>query len=210
MKIINTQQIQYWPDHVMLGYAKIQDKRSDDLLSDTEVESYKAFQHNRRKAEFLTGRHLFRFLISHSDINYANVELLKQQQGKPYFKYEDKLAFVSFSHTKSLVFCAISLSLDIGLDAESCERKVSQRVIDRILNEEELSQLSQIDPVKLWTIKEAAVKTLGTGLRTNLNEVKIDKKKGNQYLVRFNDEYIFEICSFRIQNHQIALAYQSQ
>jgi phosphopantetheinyl transferase len=58
-------------------------------------------------------------------------------------------------------------------------------------------------------LKEAAVKYLGTGLRTNLNEVIISFEKDGQISARFNNDKLIEICSFRSTDHQIALAYHS-
>lgn len=210
MKIIDTQKIEHWPGEVLLGHAQIRDDLPDKLLRDSELKEYQAFHHPNRKAEYLTARYLFKFLVDHSGLDFSSVELLKQQDGKPFFELAGGHSFVSFSHTNSHVFCAISKTLDVGIDAELTTRIINPKVIKRILSKPEQAYLDMEDPIKLWTIKEAAVKCLGTGLRTNLNEVIIQKNEGDQYSVRFNDEYLFEICSFTQLNHQIALAYQSQ
>ena len=210
MQIIDTQQIEFWPEEIILGCSRIKDDLSDDLLGETELKKYQAFHHPKRKSEYLTARYLFNFLVDRSALDLSQVQLLKHQDGKPFFELAGEQAFVSFSHTPSHVFCAISESLDLGIDAEQVQREVNPKVLKRILSTQEQAQLSKEEPIKLWTIKEAAVKCLGTGLRTNLNEVQIHKKEKNRFSVRFNNEYLFEICSFRQLNHQIALAYQSK
>lgn len=81
--------------------------------------------------------------------------------------------------------------MDIGLDTEWLDRKVDQRIVKRILGESEWEVFSDEDPILLWTIKEAAVKCLGTGLRTNLKELEIQKSE-IEFLVRINDEKHFK------------------
>lgn len=207
MQLLNTQSVSNWPEDVLLGFSEIREKLGTGILSAEEEDEYQKFGHEGRKAEFLTGRHLFRLLLKRAGLDSGNVQLCKEPDGKPYAEAGKERLFVSFSHTGSLVFCALSAKRDIGMDAEETDREVSDRLLNRILNEAEKEQLSGADPLMLWTIKEAAVKKLGTGLRTNLNELKIEQKGADKYGVRINDEINYEICNFRQLNHQIAIAY---
>lgn len=210
MEKIDTSKIENWPEKVILGYARISDRYSKNVLSKHEEIEFSNFLNPKRQAEFLTARHLFRYLLEQSGLDLSIIKLSKHEEGKPFFEIEGEHAFVSFSHSQSHVFCALSKTIDMGLDVEQKSRMVNERVLKRILSEEEQGYLLRENPVQLWTIKEAAVKCMGTGLRTNLNEVQIHKNKKNRFSVRFNNEYYFEICSFKQLNHQIALAYQSQ
>ena len=210
MKKLETKFIDSWPGDVVLGEADINAEGSLDVLSEIEREEYESFSNKRRKAEFLTARHLFHHLLDQSNISSEAVELVKEELGKPYAKHKKELIYLSFSHSAQKVYCALSLSKNIGLDVELIDREINKQVVRRILNEHEIANLGSENPVLLWTIKEAAVKCLGTGLRTNLNDLTITKNKENRFSVRFNNEKLFEICSFRETNHQIALAYQSR
>jgi phosphopantetheinyl transferase len=210
MKELDTSQIRNYPQDVIIGEADIEEHISLDILSKEELKEHDTFKNRKRRAEFVSARKLFRFLLCQMDINPKQVLLQKDQEGKPYAAWNGKHIFVSFSHSPEKVYCAISKKLDIGLDVEPVSRKISQSVLKRITTDAERSVVSTLKPVQVWTIKEAVVKFLGTGLRTNLNELKIVKNQSSQISVKFyNDKYI-EICSFRQSDHQIALAYQSK
>ena len=210
MQKISTKHIEFWPEKVVLGFADISEEYQADILSDQELAEYNDFTNKRRQAEFLTARHLFKQLLEDHYINSNEVMLLKEELGKPYAKYNDEIIHVSFSHSPNKVYCALSLSKSIGLDVEDVNRNVNPSVVKRILNNDEAYLAVEEEPIRLWTIKEAAVKCLGTGLRTNLDDLTIQKNEKNRFSVRFNNDKMFEICSFTETDHQIALAYQSK
>ncbi|HET8865776.1 MAG TPA: 4'-phosphopantetheinyl transferase superfamily protein [Gracilimonas sp.] len=210
MKKMDTSHIEGWPEEVALGIAEIIARRDKSILSESECNEYDSFTNPNRKAEFLSVRHLFYSLLDEMGIPSKEKSLLKHKDGKPYATAGKKLIHVSFSHSPSKVFCAISTVYDVGLDVELVDRVVNDKVVKRILNKEERKTLGEVDPVCLWTIKESVVKCMGTGLRTNLNDLTILKEEKNSFRVRFNNDNLFEICSFRQSDHQIALAYQSK
>lgn len=206
MKLLDTSLIIDFPSDVKVGYSQIESNLSVDILSKNEREEWDLFTNKQRKDEFLSARHLFFELLKLTGAG-TNFGLEKHSLGKPFASNGDTEMFVSFSHSKNNVFCAISDSTDIGLDTEWLDRKVDKRVVKRILGENEWEVFSDEDPILLWTIKEAAVKCLGTGLRTNLKELEIQKKGDLEFTVRINDEKTFQICSFQKLNHQISIAY---
>ncbi len=210
MKKLDTSEIKKWPNNVFLGATQITDEGSLDVFSKQEREEFEGFSNLKRKAEYLSARHLFRFLIQEMNISEEKVQLHKENSGKPFAKYEGQKISVSFSHSTHKVFCAVSLEYALGLDVELVDRVVNDKVVKRILNKEERKTLGEVEPVCLWTIKESVVKCMGTGLRTNLNDLTILKEEKNSFRVRFNNDNLFEICSFRQSDHQIALAYQSK
>ena len=94
-------------------------------------------------------------------------EILRLPGGKPCFA-EGGLHF-SVSHTKRRVFCALS-DRPVGIDAEELDRDIDPRRADKILSPtERLRYEAQPDKrlalLKLWVLKEAAVKLTGEGLR---------------------------------------------
>lgn len=206
MKLLDTSSIIDFPTSVKLGYSEIKSGLSVDILSEEERKEWEGFTNEHRKDEFLSARHLFKALLKSTGKDSEFV-LKKHKLGKPFASYEESELFVSFSHSKNLVFCAISNSVDIGLDTECLDRNVDERIVKRILGESEWKVFSNEDPILLWTIKEAAVKCLGTGLRTNLKELEIQKNGELKFFVRINDEKTFQICSFQELNHQISIAY---
>lgn len=206
MELLDTSLITDFPGKVKLGFTEIKADLSVDLLSDRERSEWDSFTNQQRKNEYLSARHLFKEMLKASGMS-SGFQIFKHPLGKPFAKCGKDELFLSFSHSKNHVFCAISESVDVGLDTEWLDRKVDQRIVKRILGESEWEVFSDEDPILLWTIKEAAVKCLGTGLRTNLKELEIQKKNEIEFLVRINDEKTFQICSFRELNHQISIAY---
>ncbi|MBO6621511.1 MAG: 4'-phosphopantetheinyl transferase superfamily protein [Balneola sp.] len=206
MELLDTSLITDFPGKVKLGFTEIKADLSVDLLSERERSEWDSFTNQQRKNEYLSARHLFKEMLKASGMS-SDFQIFKHPLGKPYAQNGNKVLFLSFSHSKNHVFCAISESVDIGLDTEWLGRKVDQRIVKRILGESEWEVFSDEDPILLWTIKEAAVKCLGTGLRTNLKELEIQKNNEVEFLVRINDEKTFQICSFRELNHQISIAY---
>ncbi|MFP8488361.1 4'-phosphopantetheinyl transferase family protein [Gracilimonas sp. Q87] len=209
MQIIDTSHIKRFPKEVSLGYSPISEDYTTYILSDKEKSEFRNFKNPGRQAEYLTARYLFRKMLEDLGYDTDKAELHKEEGGKPYAMIKNKRLFVSFSHSQQMVFCALSESLDIGVDTEILGRSIPQRVLNRVLNETEKQTLNSLDLLQIWTLKEAAVKCLGTGLRTNLNDVSISVEKNEEISARFNNDNLIEICSFRATNHQIALAYQS-
>lgn len=88
-------------------------------------------------------------------------------RGKPYFA-EGSLHF-SISHTKKHVFCVLS-DKPVGMDAEEKDRDINLKLADKILSETEKCRFRESADrrdalLRLWVLKEAAVKLTGEGLR---------------------------------------------
>ncbi len=103
------------------------------------------------------------------DITEYNIE--KGEHGKPFIAEYPEIKF-NISHCKGLVVCGFSDN-DIGVDAELI-RDFSPRVMERIFSAEEKefvmsSEDKNRDFFRIWTLKEAYGKYLGTGLFSALN-----------------------------------------
>lgn len=97
----------------------------------------------------------------------AMPEILRPEGGKP--RFAGGTLHFSVSHTKRHVFCALS-DRPVGIDAEEADRQIDLRLADKILSPaERLRYEAQPDKrlalLKLWVLKEAAVKLTGEGLR---------------------------------------------
>ena len=103
-------------------------------------------------------------------------EIAVADRGKPCF-VSGNLHF-SISHTKSHVFCALS-DRPVGLDAEEMDRDVNLRLAEKILSESErlrweASPDKRAALLRLWVLKEAAVKLSGEGLKGYPNDTDFD------------------------------------
>lgn len=210
MKLFDLSDIPNYPGDILLAYSNSSANLTTDILNERERLEYRSFSNKKRKAEFLLGRSLFKFLLRQLDIPPEEVQLYKEEKGKPFGMRGEQAIHVSFTHSGTFVMCAVSTKYVLGLDVETQGRNMDKRVIKRILSEDEWKIIGLEDPLKLWTIKEAALKCSGHGLQSSLQKFVIQQKENGQYFLRFNDEIYIEICSFKAINHQIALAYQSK
>lgn len=206
MNFISTNSIPRWPSDIFLATREINHNLSPDVLSKEEREEYESISLQKRKSEYLTARHLFYEMAAKLFDEYHQVKLMKSELGKPYAKLDDTHLYVSFSHSKKMVMCALSTTKDIGIDIERSNRPSSDELLKRMLCPEEHHLIDELEPMELWTIKEAAVKRAGIGLRLDLHKVKIHKK-ANRIIIRFNDEKTFEVRSFKSSEHTVAVVF---
>lgn len=177
-----------------------------DILTDAEQKEYTSFTSEQRRQEYLATRHLIMKMSKHAGLTSGRLLIQKDELGKPFGLYQDKHFYLSVAHTDTKVLCALSKQTDVGIDIEPADRDVATRLRKRILHPNEAESLKGIPSIRLWTIKEAAVKLLGCGLRTNLNEIIICPDKEADFLVRFNDEKTAKIRSFRYKGYWISVA----
>ncbi|KAI3732863.1 hypothetical protein L1987_64073 [Smallanthus sonchifolius] len=120
------------------------------------------------------------YLDIHSCVSPRSLVFRKNAHGKPEVIWEQSddwhpppLHF-NLSHTSSLIACGVIVGSPIGIDVEEKQRTLKSNILSfakRYFSCEEVEVLSAIsDPevqrhefIKLWTLKEAYVKALGTG-----------------------------------------------
>ena len=92
--------------------------------------------------------------------------ILVTGRGKPYF--EGNPLYFSISHTRHHAFCALS-DRPIGIDAEEIDRIIPPMLAEKILSPAEKIRYAAASDknealLRLWVLKEARAKFLGTGL----------------------------------------------
>lgn len=207
MNLLDTTEIPGFPKQVFIGWSPIKFDLNPAILSAQEQKNIEGFTNEKRTAEYLTARHLFWKMLKELNWEMNGVSIEKENLGKPFINTATGRRFVSFSHSPDMVLCAVSSHLDIGLDAELLDRKVNPQIVKRILSENEWKVYSEDDPIELWTMKEASVKSLGTGLRTNLKELELQKFEHGAFRIKLNHENELQGISFKALNHHIAIAY---
>ncbi len=130
--------------------------------------------------------------------------ILKDDKGKPYIAGRDDV-FVSVSHSKSAVMCAVS-DKEIGIDIELCAKR-RKSVESRVFTESEITLINKAkDEDKafftLWTLKESYLKAIGTGFADNAKSVEFfsieNPIKSNNQDYSFEtgeyDGFVFAVC----------------
>jgi len=118
------------------------------------------------------------------------------EHGKPSIMGHPEIHF-NLSHCKEAVVCVVS-DQPIGVDVESL-REYKDRLGEYTMNEEELHQIKTASHpdsefIRLWTMKEATTKLIGTGISNDMKTV-IDRQKYNYTTVE-RQQYIYTICTF--------------
>lgn len=191
---------------VHLGIADIRRDHTEEILTPEELDEYRAFNNELRRSEYVSTRLLIKKLGNHAGLDSGIIKTRKDALGKPFCRYRGDHLYMSIAHSGDKVICALSEHLDIGIDIEPAEREVNPRLRERILNPAEVKELGDVEAIRLWTIKEAAVKLYGGGLRMNLNKLNVNRDNEGGFLARFNDEKTVRICSFQYKGYWISVA----
>lgn len=124
----------------------------------------------------------------------------------PVFEYNehDKPSIVghpeihfNLSHCKEAAACVVS-DQPVGIDVESI-REYKEGLAHYAMNDEEVRQIEASDNpastfIRLWTMKEATLKLIGTGISDDLKTA-IDYERF-QYTTVEREKYIYTVCSF--------------
>nr|NIT58074.1 4'-phosphopantetheinyl transferase superfamily protein [Fodinibius sp.]NIV12990.1 4'-phosphopantetheinyl transferase superfamily protein [Fodinibius sp.]NIY26656.1 4'-phosphopantetheinyl transferase superfamily protein [Fodinibius sp.] len=173
-----------------------------DQLSTEEKKELETCKSLKRQREFVTSRIILKELAG----DEHKFEVLKDDLGQPFGKTDTQKFFISIAHTDDFVLCGLSPNSPIGVDLEPADRTVPGRLKQRITHPKESNVASDIPLIRLWTIKEAYIKLRGQGLRMNMNEVQI-RRESDQIFAKINNDKRAKICSFRMENNWLAVAY---
>ena len=119
------------------------------------------------------------------------------EHGKPSIVGHPEIHF-NISHCHEAVVCAIS-DAPIGVDVETI-RAYKERLVDYTMNDEEQAEIKGSDNpshtfARLWTMKEATAKLIGTGITHDVKSL-IDIQRYHYTTVE-TLKYIYTVCTFR-------------
>lgn len=146
------------------------------------------FKNYESKVRSIVGEIILKELLVKKNISYNSLDYYINEYGKPYLK--DNTTFFNISHSFDYVITAISDN-EVGIDIEKI-RKTPIKIINQFATEKEkeyiLSSNNNIEEriFKIYTLKEAYFKMLGTNLN-NILEVEFIIKNDKIYC---NDENI--------------------
>ena len=153
-----------------------------ELLSDDERARCARFVFAHDRRDFAVAHALLRqSLSSWHSIRAHAWTFDTDSNGKPRLSRElaeaTQLRF-NLAHTHGLVACAISRVADVGVDVEVIGRQVDPlEIAERFFSAGEAGDLACCAPpeqlarfIEIWTLKEAYVKAVGSGLSMRLDE----------------------------------------
>lgn len=149
--------------------------RYASLLDAPEHDRLARLTCDRVKLEYLVTRALCRCVLSrYLDVEPAHWRFVTNAQGKPEIDSgtgDPPLRF-NLTNTRSLVACAVTHIVDVGIDIEPVVPTVDIEAVARChFAREERRDLDALPPaqrprrfLQFWTLKEAYLKAAGTGL----------------------------------------------
>ena len=119
------------------------------------------------------------------------------EHGKPSIVGHPEI-FFNLSHCKEAAICVVS-DQPVGVDVEGI-REYKESLVNYTMNDEEIAQIKTAENpaaafIRLWTMKEATTKLIGTGISNDMKTV-IDPTK-YKYTTVDRQRYIYTVCSFR-------------
>ena len=116
------------------------------------------------------------------------------ESGKPSLVGHPEI-FFNLSHCKEAAACVVS-DHPVGIDVESL-RQYKDSLAEYCMNDDELRQIKASENpdeefIRLWTMKEATIKLLGTTISNGMKDLLIPNKYKYTTVVR--QRYIYTIC----------------
>jgi len=162
-----------------------------------------------RVREKEAGRSLIKDVVAEK-LGRESLQIDSAENQKPSAIYNGNPLQISIAHTRRLICGAVSERKNIGIDLESVDRKVVNRLRKRILHKDESNDLREITTLQIWTMKEAALKWLGSGLRTGMNSICIVSAENPLFRVMFPGGKHVSISSIEHKSHWVSIAYDAE
>ena len=149
------------------------------ILSKSELVRAAGLHH--RQAQFIALRAFVRLCLSrYTNTPPLTLGLATEAKGKPILEAAALPITFNLSHCDTMAVLAVSLHAEVGVDIESITRKRNTHSIaNRYFHPHEIAELAQLKPAdyqrdffRLWTLKEAFFKAIGTGISTGLDKAR--------------------------------------
>ena len=116
------------------------------------------------------------------------------EHGKPSIVGHSEIYF-NLSHCKEAAICVVS-DQPVGVDVEGI-REYRESLVNYTMNDEEITLIKSAENhaaafIRLWTMKEATTKLIGTGISNDMKTV-LDPTK-YKYTTVDRQRYIYTIC----------------
>ena len=118
------------------------------------------------------------------------------EHGKPFIVGHPEIHF-NLSHCKEAAVCVVS-DHPVGIDVESI-REYRDSLVRYTMNDDEVRQIESSEHpdvafIRLWTMKEAALKLIGTGISNDIKNVLVDTPYHFTTVEASSGRYIYTVC----------------
>jgi 4'-phosphopantetheinyl transferase len=153
--------------------------RALELLSSDERARFDRFVFRCDRRDFAAAHALLRCaLATRRGLLPSSWIFLNDCRGKPFLAPGQPEYEFNIAHTTGLVACALAKTGNVGIDVESVDRVAnSEEIARKYFSKREVLALQECKGVEhrtrfieLWTLKEAYLKAIGTGLSDRLSD----------------------------------------
>jgi 4'-phosphopantetheinyl transferase len=167
------------------------------LLTDEELIQQRAFRAESARRLHLLARGMQRTILSRlfPAVAPRDWRFERGPAGRPSIApgHAVDLDF-NIAHTRGLVAIAAARGMRVGIDVESFERRRSLQIARRYFSEREIAGLEALPPeaqprrfIELWTLKEAYLKAVGSGIAGGLGSMTFETGEGGIRFERPSD-----------------------
>ncbi|QDV42675.1 4'-phosphopantetheinyl transferase sfp [Stieleria neptunia] len=190
------------PCHVRVWHAATStdqrgefERRCERWLAEEELIHADRFQRTTTRNQHVVGRAMARRLLADRNVAPEAIRFGTGRHGKPQVVTPDEaIQPFNIAHTDGLVLCGVAdphVDL-VGVDVESIHRRTSTELAERYFAEPEVRFLrrqplarQQYFFLRIWTLKEAFIKAIGTGLHTPLADFAFEQIDSERPVIRF-------------------------
>jgi 4'-phosphopantetheinyl transferase len=157
------------------------ERTCEDWLDDEDRRRADLFRQPTSRNQHVVGRGMVRRLLGADAIDPQAIRFAAEPHGKPFVTQPAaaKRPF-NLAHTNGLVLCGLGTAQHrlVGIDVERLDRQTDPQLAERYFSRPEVDYLRQCKQeavrrttfLKIWTLKEAFIKAIGTGLQTPLSD----------------------------------------
>lgn len=161
-----------------------------EIVSPATLARTEKMRFDSDKKSKIAGEAAARILLSEElSISPAEINFKYTSLGKPYI---DENIYFNITHSAGVAAAAVN-NTEIGIDIEKT-RDFDERILERVCTEKEkeyiLSEKNDAEKNKkffqIWTLKEAYLKCIGTGITVDMKSIEFTIKNGEAFPNREN------------------------
>ena len=182
----------------------------DDMtqVNEAEVQRMLPLVDEQRRNEALHYKHVFgQFTCLKSwlmlkellkPLGITDLKMDFNEHGKPFLTHYRDVHF-NLSHCKEAAICVIS-DRPVGVDVESV-RSYNDSLVRYTMDDDEVREIEAAEDravafIRLWTMKEAALKLEGTGISKDMKLVLRQKGFDFETVIDSKRRFIYSVCHF--------------
>jgi 4'-phosphopantetheinyl transferase len=212
LELTPTARIDIWmaaPDALMKAESAL------TLLSEADWNKINQINDPANRRSVIAARVLLRIGLSHASVHAvepADWRFAVDDRGRPVVAAGLPRINFSVSHLDPLVLVAVSATLQVGIDVECIDQNVSPDVIAEFSHLDEHHSVGGLprpreirEFIRLWTLKEAYTKMVGTGHSLDFKSIKftLDPVRLNSIAGKSDKERTTQFENFYIGNKHL-------